>query len=882
MNESKLYTRLKKAANDGAGTSLVSLVNDVYTTCVEVSKAAIKALPEYTLHDRDHIDGVIERMDLLIPTQLMKRLQPLEAAGLIMAAALHDIGMAPSEDEVRQLKLTAEGSLEEGADEEYAAFREGFQTLLKKQTELRADEHLVEAGEIEGYLVGEFLRQNHGERTREFIAKNLEDKLAYRDVSFAKDLADVCASHTQDPLTLENIECWDIVGPRGEWCNWRFVAVMLRLADILDFDPKRTPKILFEHLKIRDKVSVGEWKKHIAVKGWDIKPGRVAFSASCPDPVIEKALREFLRAIESELSSARAAIAGMQDPGQERLSQIYDLKLPTSIDDRRVGPEKTTAGPIYEFIDLGFHLDQDSIKSLLMGLRLYGEAHLFLRELLQNAADACRHRKALHQSQSLPGEYKPEIAVRLFEEDEGWFLEVEDNGIGMDIDVIKNHFAKIGSSYYLSRRFLVEKAASGLGFQPTAQFGLGVLSVFMAGESLRVETRRLGESAQPMCIDIASEGALFWLTTGSRRSPGTLVRVKLKIPPDNLRTAPPEGWLRGKRIEKEAVIHETIKELAPHVGIPITIDDRGISKRLPQRWSRFFMPTVPQAEVIELDLSSSKGDLEGRARVYLLFTKGKYVERVRARRSWKDLSRGAKAFWRWVSAKGAGDLESWDEPVEVLFDRLTRSFLRESPVGRSLLLETSGESLPAAREARLSDKNEREAYRLAQTLIGPLALEAYLIRFLLGDVWHDFSEGSLEHFYLDDERNSLITGSSVSSHAKISQLGFTIEGLDFTDRLTFTERGTKRTNRVSFPFPVRGDINLTGDLVLPLTVDRKDILQSDESETVLASISGELARALFRKIGIRKLNANKEFFQLATTGAVRTALAELIDLPSEE
>ncbi len=130
----------------------------------------------------------------------------------------------------------------------------------------------------------------------------------------------------------------------GEYVNWRFIATMLRVADILDFDGKRTPVILFEHLGIREKVSIKEWKKHNSIRAWDIRPGTIAFSAKCPDPIIEKCVRDFIQIIETELFSARSILNYMHDPLCEDMRKRYSIEFPPNVDVRNVGPEEGLDG----------------------------------------------------------------------------------------------------------------------------------------------------------------------------------------------------------------------------------------------------------------------------------------------------------------------------------------------------------------------------------------------------------------------------------------------------------------------------------------------------------------------------------------------------------
>jgi HSP90 family molecular chaperone len=124
-----------------------------------------------------------------------------------------------------------------------------------------------------------------------------------------------------------------------------------------------------------------------------------------------------------------------------------------------------------------------------MGTKLYGNPEVALRELLQNSLDACLLRKALEKEWE--NEYTPVINVRLYEEDGHQILEVEDNGIGMDQDIIDKYYTKVGASFYKSVDFNNLRVATNAELKPTSRFGIGILSTFMVADSLMVDTKKI-------------------------------------------------------------------------------------------------------------------------------------------------------------------------------------------------------------------------------------------------------------------------------------------------------------------------------------------------------------------------------------------------------
>jgi hypothetical protein len=88
----------------------------------------------------------------------------------------------------------------------------------------------------------DFIRQNHGERAAKLIRKLYARDSRLTEVSRnAVDvLADLCYSHVWDAADLQKLDPDRLVGLHA--VNLRFLAVILRLADILDFDRERTPR----------------------------------------------------------------------------------------------------------------------------------------------------------------------------------------------------------------------------------------------------------------------------------------------------------------------------------------------------------------------------------------------------------------------------------------------------------------------------------------------------------------------------------------------------------------------------------------------------------------------------------------------------------------
>lgn len=157
-------------------------------------------------------------------------------------------------------------------------------------------------------------------------------------------------------------------------------------------------------------------------------------------------------------------------------------------------------------------LDQERVLKLLTGDRFYSDGSAALREAVLNAIDAVQRRREENSE-----EFSPEIRLTLNRE--ALFLEVSDNGIGMNEDDITLLFTKVGAS----------AAMADATSRSVGEFGIGVISYFMAGDVFQVET--VGRGGDQIGLEFhksllgGGQAADF---EPSRSSRGTTIRITLR------------------------------------------------------------------------------------------------------------------------------------------------------------------------------------------------------------------------------------------------------------------------------------------------------------------------------------------------------------------
>jgi len=480
-----------------------------------------ETFPDYTMHDQKHAENVVAMVEQLLGPDL-NTVTPLEAAMLILAAYFHDIGMVYDPAELSA--LVEEEDFREFLDQNPAAY-----VQVRGADEIPLD-----------VIVG-YCRARHAERVSEHLFQLEPDTLAWDGVSITEGLATLCQSHNEplDHLRSEKFST-TFLGA----CDLRMCAILLRLADILDFDQTRSPVAVYAHLRLANEttgsraISNTEWSKHLASRGFRFPSPRtpnyaLIALASPRQPAVEHAIRKFLDLVEEELRGCRILLDFCDQRWQS-------LTLPGTIDRRGI----MSTG--YRYGQYRFSLNRHAVLHLFTGDQLYGNPYAFIREMLQNAIDACRLNIYLHDVDP----DTMEVRVSAWEDDAGnYWIRVDDTGVGMDQGIVERYYLEVGRSYYRSDELqadILRKNKSQQKFVAISRFGIGVLSSFIVGDWVEVSTRRRlpnGKLAVPLRLSLNNLDDFFVVQehpmppghfpsrvgqeAGYRKSAGTSVAVRI-------------------------------------------------------------------------------------------------------------------------------------------------------------------------------------------------------------------------------------------------------------------------------------------------------------------------------------------------------------------
>ncbi|HVT19255.1 MAG TPA: hypothetical protein VHQ90_24130 [Thermoanaerobaculia bacterium] len=518
LRDTSLWKLLDNSLSQQEGELARTLALNLLGICHDAAQR-MKAFPtlhsEFTLHDDTHLLRVTELIYRLLPSA-GELLNPVEIALLILAAHFHDQGMIPAPEEIQGFQT----------DSAFNLFRENWILSHPNLADLRQrlrEGHLVGPDharaiilerELDAALLTDYIRQSHGQRSSDLVRSFVTDpRWAVCGTSLAQFVARLCLSHVRparDLTATNGFRHDEVIGTYR--INMPYLGLLVRLADILDLDRDRTPDSLYRSLHFRSPVSLAEWAKHRAVEGWIIGPSLIQFTMRCEHPEYQRAAYHFMDAIDRELAEAHALCRMFPASFQK-----YALDLPQVVDRSRIEPKDAA----YIYKDLEFSLSRDEIVKLLMTDNLYGRPYLAVRELLQNALDALRHRSALYRSHGQTCD--PGKVSMVHELDEAGYevLRCTDNGTGMDRTTIERFLTRAGRSYYRSPEFEQERIgfrAAGVDFDPCAQFGIGFMSVFMLGDQIALSTRRdFGPGhayGEPLLVEINGLGGIVVFRPG--------------------------------------------------------------------------------------------------------------------------------------------------------------------------------------------------------------------------------------------------------------------------------------------------------------------------------------------------------------------------------
>lgn len=531
-------------------------------------------VPGLTVHDVTHLDALWETASLIAGENYT--LNPAEAFVFGAAILLHDSAMslAAYPGGLEEIKTTLE-------------WRDAVASHMQSVSGMAVDVRLLDSppDHIVKAALADVLRDFHAKRAselpfmewplpdggRELLLQDSDLRNAYGDI-----IGKIAASHWWPTSELRKLPPRVNAGPDVP-ANWHVhplkIACLLRVADAAHIDHRRAPRFLRALLKPAG-ISETHWAFQGKLGKPSIEKNFLVYTGSPFDVNEAEAwwlCFDMLTMIDDELRAVHAVLDsyGIQPFAA---TAVKAAKSPESVLERI--PTKRWR-PVNTELRVS---DVPALIELLGGERLYGsDLSVAVRELIQNAADAIRAKRVVAGLRATEGT----ITVRVWREENIWWLEVQDNGVGMSPTVLTGAMLDFGKSFWRSAG--LRREFPGLlskGLKPTGQFGIGFFSVFMLGERVTVTTRRFdaavsdthtldfraGLRSRPILREPTAQESLM--------QPGTRIRVQLKKAADE-----PKGLLfRDTQGDKKILtsLNEFVARICPAVDVNVQVEEQGV------------------------------------------------------------------------------------------------------------------------------------------------------------------------------------------------------------------------------------------------------------------------------------------------------------------
>ena len=510
--------------------------------------------PEYTDHGVVHFENTIKIAHRLINQNSYTKDTGMDAKNItciLLSLLLHDIGMHidyegfktlmsnssyPSHTEYRNKSWKA-------LWDEYLSEAKHWNNQKKEQIFGRINVTIRDLPSIKGnitdadqMLCGEFLRGNH--HILAYDIATIGFPCADCKVEPFIDNEDVCFSDLPNTIGLigysHGIPLWNAVGDIENLTSTQrksfngikipFLMIVLRLSDLFDISDVRTDKMLLNFKKLYSPRSYNEWVKHSYVKDIDIDnqddPELIYVNIELPSKSsIYLDLRNLIEYIQNELDVCWAVLGWIYGKASTKLG-LSIRRIRSSLDDPKL-TEKCN------YVVEPIHLKMNrSTLDLLVGPLYRYEQSYGIRELIQNAVDAC-----IEKAHTAPHNYKPSVKIKIIEKSDGsGTLTIDDNGVGMGENVIKNQYLTVGSSYRDSKEWTKEYKRNEVSeIARIGRFGVGVLSGFLLGDEIEVTTSARYENYEySFCVSRSmSQIEVHKEKKSKNRASGTRIKINM-------------------------------------------------------------------------------------------------------------------------------------------------------------------------------------------------------------------------------------------------------------------------------------------------------------------------------------------------------------------
>lgn len=454
--------------------------------------------PHFSRHDASHSKQILVNIERILGEKI-KFLSATDTWLILESAYNHDIGMVITEKQIQDLNTPEfQSFLDHLIFQKENPLSEFAQKWKNGSIQLSIGSKAHEINREYIQLIAEWFRRKHAGSSSKIVRDPMNEiglnspRNELLPSRLFGILSDICRSHGENfdyVLKLPFAE----VGIATEDCHPRFVACLLRIADLLDIDDNRfCPVMLRTCGSSLPDLSALHVEKHQSIRRFRLDSERIQIELECPTPESYEITHDWFKWLEDEYHNQ---------------TQFWNKIVPSN--DFGTLPTLSTPtvkiAPPYVVISPGekpqFKIDTDAILELVRGTGLYSSKHECIREILQNAVDASlialwiEHENEIKdlepttpQMTSLFDKYRINIDIRdCISDSSTLLLKVTDKGIGIDFQTIKYIFSVGSSAKNWEKQKIINEMPTW--YKPSGAFGLGIQSIFLLSDEFIIKSK---------------------------------------------------------------------------------------------------------------------------------------------------------------------------------------------------------------------------------------------------------------------------------------------------------------------------------------------------------------------------------------------------------
>ncbi len=535
-------------------------VNEVYCLWTLLKKdiseklgSVYRVFPYFSRHDASHSRTIITNIELFLGEERIRALSATDTFMLLICAYTHDYGMALELEEILEILSDTRNEFKNHLKNHINS--DSAKRLIEYYNKDASDGNLKELYYSILVMLQDYNRPDHW-RGVEKIKRDYDNIFLGRiKARFVKAIINICEIHGKEVDAISTLSR-NSNGMFSDIFHPRFIASMIRLGDLLDLDNNRFSKEFELAIRKKDNnipdLSKIHYLKHESITHFFVCPMHIDIEASCVGEdedalFVARELYDWLHLLEDDCSYLKKEWDMIAQRDFGAAPRIRNKKILVN-------------GIEYQHFvyNLRMELPSDKIFNLLAGSNVYDNKYVAFREIIQNAIDAtllqawkdfysglssdssrlfCSKELAKWcLSSKFENEYKIQVNVIEDNRENAVYVEVIDNGIGIDDEDLQ-YMCRIGENNICNPQHhrIIEQMPDW--FIPSGVFGIGLQSAFQLTDEIEFFTKKANRTPRHIRFSSYSsnEGKIevskcpnsYVEQFNKLTSQGTLVRLKI-------------------------------------------------------------------------------------------------------------------------------------------------------------------------------------------------------------------------------------------------------------------------------------------------------------------------------------------------------------------